>query len=100
MAPDPSAGAAARPAHSETVLRRLLAAMSVFTLAMTVPQVLTIWVGRQAAGVSAWSWGAYLLSAVLWFFFGLQKRDRNIWLPCIGWIVLNGAVVVGALVYG
>jgi uncharacterized protein with PQ loop repeat len=100
MAPDPAAAAATHAAHAETVLRRLLAGMSVFTLAMTVPQVLTIWVGRQAAGVSAWSWGAYLLSAVLWFWFGIRKRDKNIWLPCIGWIVLNGAVVVGALVYG
>lgn len=26
--------------------------------------------------------------------------NRNINLPCIGWIVLNGAVVAGAVVYG
>ena len=74
--------------------------MSIFTLLMTVPQVFTIWVHHEAAGVSTLSWSAYLSSAVLWFWFGLRKRDRNIYLPCIGWIVLNGAVVVGALVYG
>jgi hypothetical protein len=28
--------------------------MSIFTLLLTVPQVLTIWIGKQAAGVSAW----------------------------------------------
>ena len=74
--------------------------MSIFTLLMTVPQVWTIWVNHQAAGVSILSWGTYLLSAVLWFWFGLRQRDRNIYLPCIGWIVLNGAVVAGAVVYG
>jgi hypothetical protein len=30
----------------------------------------------------------------------LQKRDKNIYLPCIGWILLDGAVIVGAWVYG
>lgn len=99
MAPD-----AANPAEvrslSDAVLRRLLGAMSVFTLLMTAPQVLTIWVGHEAAGVSVVSWSAYLLSALLWFFYGVRKRDKNIYLPCIGWIGMNSAVVVGAFMYG
>jgi hypothetical protein len=66
---------------------------------MTIPQVLTIWVGHQAAGVSLLSWGAYLVSAVLWFWYGTQKRDKNIYLPCIGWIALDGAVILGVLTY-
>ena len=61
---------------------------------------LTIWVSQQAAGVSVLSGSTYLLSAVLWFSFGLQKRDKNIYLPCVGWIMLDVAVIVGAIVYG
>jgi uncharacterized protein with PQ loop repeat len=80
MAPDPSTPAGSSP-EATTFLRRLLGGMSIFTLLMTVPQVLTIWVGHQAGGVSVVSWSAYLLSAVLWF-------------------VLDGAVIAGALVYG
>jgi uncharacterized protein with PQ loop repeat len=86
--------------QSDTVLRRFLGGTSIFTLVMTVPQVWTIWIDREAAGVSILSWGAYLLSAVLWFWFGLKQGDKNIYLPCIGWMALNGAVVVGAIVYG
>jgi uncharacterized protein with PQ loop repeat len=99
MAPDPTtpAGANAKP---DTLLRRLLGGMSAFTLLMTLPQVWTIWVGHQATGVSVLSWSAYLLSAVLWFWFGLQQRDKNIYLPCIGWLIMDGAVIAGALVYG
>src|SRR5262245_1825051 len=99
MAPEPTPGVAATT-HSETTLRRLLGGMSIFTLLMTVPQVLTIWIGHQAAGVSVLSWGAYLLSALLWFWFGIMKRDKNIYLPCIGWIVLDVGVIAGVLVYG
>lgn len=86
--------------QSDAFLRRFLGGMSIFTLLMTVPQVWTIWINQQAAGVSILSWGAYFLSAALWFWFGLKQRDKNIYLPCIGWMVLNGAVVVGAVVYG
>jgi uncharacterized protein with PQ loop repeat len=99
MAPDPTTLASAA-SRSETALRRLLGGMSIFTLLMTVPQVLTIWIGREAGGVSVLSWSAYLLSAILWFWFGIQKRDKNIYLPCIGWIGLDGAVIVGAVIYG
>lgn len=98
MAPDP----ATPPTGTEpapTVMSRLLGAMSIFTLLMTVPQVLTIWVGHQAAGVSVLSWGAYLFSAVLWFWYGLRKGDKNIYWPCVGWVALDAAVIVGAVIY-
>jgi uncharacterized protein with PQ loop repeat len=98
MAPDPTTPAA-HESGSDTALRRILGGMLVFTMLMTVPQVLTIWVGHQAAGVSVISWSAYLFSAILWFWYGLQKRDRNIYLPCIGWVGLDAAVIVGAVIY-
>jgi uncharacterized protein with PQ loop repeat len=66
MAPD------AQQSGSDTALKGVLGGMSIFTLLMTIPQVWTIWVGQQAAGVSILSWGAYLLSAFLWFWYGLK----------------------------
>jgi uncharacterized protein with PQ loop repeat len=84
----------------KNLMHRALGAMSIVTMLMTVPQVFQIWVGHQAVGVSVLSWGAYLASALLWLAHGLQLRDRNIYLPCIGWIGLDAAVVVGALIYG
>ena len=99
MTSDPTA-AARNEAPSEVWLRRLLGSMSAFTLLMTVPQVWTIWVNHEAAGVSVLSWGAYLFSALLWFWYGLRKGDWNIYLPCVGWIGLDVAIIAGAVVYG
>lgn len=99
MSTDPTVPAV-QPAQSEKMLRAALGGMSIFTMVMTIPQVLTIWVNHQAAGVSILSWSAYLFSAVLWFWFGLKQKDKNIYLPCIGWIALNSAIVAGAVVYG
>jgi uncharacterized protein with PQ loop repeat len=96
MAPDPTTPAVS---SSGTLMSRVLGGTSVFTLLMTVPQVLTIWVGHRAAGVSVISWSAYLLSAVLWFWYGFRKRDKNIYLPCVGWVGLDAAVIIGAVIY-
>jgi uncharacterized protein with PQ loop repeat len=71
--------------------------LSVFTMVMTVPQVWSVWVLGRTAGVSLLSWGAYLLSACLWFFYGLRKGDKTIYVACIGWVLLDGAVVAGVL---
>jgi uncharacterized protein with PQ loop repeat len=74
--------------------------MSVFTILMTAPQIWAIWVGHQASGVSILTWSAYLASALLWFWHGVRSRDKNIYLPCIGWILADGAVIAGAVLYG
>jgi len=85
---------------SKKAMSRLLGGLSLFTMLMTIPQVLIIWVGHQATGVSLFSWSAYLVSAVLWFWHGLQRRDKNIYLACLGWIALDGAVILGVVIYG
>lgn len=76
---------------SDTRLRRILGGMSIFTMLMTIPQVLSIWVGHQEAGVSMLTWSTYLVSAILWFLLvhefrhfqtkPLTDRDRVIAFP-------------------
>ena len=78
---------------------KVLRGLSVFTMLMTVPQVLTIWIGHNAGGVSLVSWVAYLIAACLWFVYGLQKNDKTIYLACVGWVLLDLAVVIGVIVY-
>jgi uncharacterized protein with PQ loop repeat len=97
--PDSSHVAGSRHPASGNVLERVLGFFSLVTMLMTVPQVLTIWIGHNAAGVSAVSWAAYLVSACLRFVHGLQKGDKTIYLPCIGWILLDVAIVAGVVVY-
>lgn len=94
MHPNPFTEQAAEPA----LLDRLMNGLSLFTLAMTVPQVVSVWSAQQAGGVSLWSWTAYLLSAIVWMVYGLRKHDKHIYLPCIGWILLDGAIVIGLVV--
>ena len=80
-------------------LEKVLRGMSVFTMLMTIPQVYVVWVKHDVAGVSILSWLAYLLSAALWFVYGWQKRDKTIYIACIGWVLLDAAIVAGVIVY-
>ena len=97
MNPNP-APAAVHPSGPDAVLRRIMGGMSVFTMLMTIPQVLTIWISQQAAGVSIFTWSAYWFPPS--FGYGSEYRNKNIYLPCIGWIVLDTAVIVGVFIYG
>lgn len=83
-----------------TVLEKVLRGLSVFTMLMTVPQVLAVWIGGDAGGVSLVSWASYLVAACLWFVYGLQKRDKTIYVACVGWVVLDAAIVAGVIVHG
>ena len=97
MPPNPGLSVSTR-SLPDKLMRRVLGSLSFFTMTMTIPQVLTIWLGHHAAGVSLWSWSAYLFSAALWFWHGLRRHDPNIYLACIGWMALDVAVIVGVLV--
>jgi uncharacterized protein with PQ loop repeat len=99
FAPDSSPGARRGQSSTGGGLERVLGVFSLVTMVMTVPQVLTIWIGHNASGVSLASWATYLVSACLWFVYGLQRRDKTIYLPCVGWAVLDLAVVAGVFLY-
>ena len=64
-----------------------------------MPHVVAVWSGSQVGGVSVITWLTYLASAILWLVHGIRKRDKAIYLACIGWILLDAAVVVGVLLH-
>ncbi len=75
---------------------RFLRWLAFGVMLMTIPQVVTVW-RHGAAGVSLPSWIAYLASSVAWLIYGIRQRDATIWLVCIGWILVDGSVVIGIL---
>jgi uncharacterized protein with PQ loop repeat len=92
---------AQRPAGDQApggVLDKILPALSLVTMALTVPQVWAVWVQGETGGVSLLSWGAYFVAACLWLVDGVRKHDKTIWVACIGWVLLDGAVFLGVLV--
>jgi uncharacterized protein with PQ loop repeat len=89
------AGAEAGAAAPVSGLEKAMRSLSVITMLMTLPQAYTVWTARDTSGVSMLSWASYLIAACLWFVYGLRKKDKTIYLPCVGWILLDAAIVLG-----
>lgn len=100
LPPDGQAVIRSDSSPSVSGLEKILRSLSIITMLMTVPQVFTVWVGRNAGGVSLVSWASYLIAACLWFVYGIQKNDKTIYLACVGWIVLDAAIVLGVIIHG
>jgi uncharacterized protein with PQ loop repeat len=100
LPPDGRATARSDGSQPLSGLERILRALSILTMLMTVPQVVTVWTGPSVEGVSLVSWLSYLVSACLWLVYGLRKHDKTVYLACIGWILLDAAIVIGVLARG
>ena len=75
---------------------RLVYAAAIVGPVMSLPQLYDIWVLRRT-GVSIVTWSAYLLMAMLWLLYGLERGDRTVVLAQILWLVVDLGVVGGLL---
>ena len=66
---------------------------------MTIPQIVQVFSQKSAAGISLWAWGTYVFTAAFWLIYGLVHKDKPLIYSSIAWIVANGLVVVGAIIY-
>ena len=65
-----------------------------------IPQIYTIYVHKNAAGVSAFSWGMFALFNIVWILYGIVHRERVITVTYSLWFVVNSLVAIGAIIYG
>jgi uncharacterized protein with PQ loop repeat len=66
---------------------------------MTIPQVLKIWIDKNAAGLSLVTWISYLLFSFVWFFYGVVHKERPIIIGNFFWILLDLLIVIGTILY-
>jgi uncharacterized protein with PQ loop repeat len=88
--------------HSKKWIRfldKFLLVVAVVGPLLVLPQILKIYVGQNASGVSALSWGLLALFNIPWIVYGVVHKDKPITLGYSIWFVVNIIVVVGALIY-
>lgn len=86
--------------QQKQLIKRSVLIMAVIEPAMTLPQVLEIWVKQEASGVSDLTWGFYIFAAFVWLLYGLQIKDKPLIIASILWVLMESAVFIGALIYG
>ena len=81
-----------------TAFDKFLRVLGFATVLLTIPQAVSVWTSG-AQGLSLVTWVSYLVAAVAWLVYGIRRRNMTIWLECIGWIVLDVAIIA-AIVSG
>ena len=87
------------PDKWKRLLDKIIYAVVLVDIVMTVPQLIDIWIGKNASGVSVASWSAYAATSFIWLFYGLVHKDKPIILSSLLWMFLDIAIVIGALIY-
>ena len=67
---------------------------------MSIPQVMKIWVGQDAAAISLGSYTTYFALNFFWIWYGYLHNEKPIIFMYIGWAVINFSIILGALLYG
>lgn len=84
----------------QKVLDKLIYVVAVIGPLMTLPQVLKIWLGKDATGVSVISWGAFLLLNVFWLSYGIIHKEKPVILSACAFAVVELFIVIGTILYG
>ena len=88
-----------RSPRAMQLLDRLVFFTGVFGPLMNLPQVLQMYLTRDAAGVSALSWVLYAIYDIPWILYGLVRDDRRIVIAYSLWFISNLFVLAGAIMY-
>lgn len=79
---------------------RLIYFVALFSVVMTIPQIVNIWVEHDASGVSPLSWGAYSLGAFVWCVYGILHKEKPLIMIYGLILVMDLVIVVGTVIYG
>jgi uncharacterized protein with PQ loop repeat len=75
-------------------------AVAILEPLVTLPQVITIFADKTAAGVSLATWTGYELLTLVWIWYALVHKDRLILLYQGLFLIIQTGVIIGGLMYG
>ena len=78
---------------------RFIVLVGVLNAVFTLPQVLQIWIGQDASGVSIVSWGYYAFGSLMFLIYGIIHKEIPIIVNYSAAMVLYVLIVLGALMY-
>lgn len=61
--------------------------MGALTVAVNIPQLVSVWTAPDTGGVSLISWTGFLLASCFWLYYGILHREKPI-------IAINGMLIV------
>jgi MtN3 and saliva related transmembrane protein len=66
---------------------------------MTVPQILKIWVEKNAGSISLISFSTYIFVALFWVYYGILHKEKPIIITHGAWALMHFFIVIGTILY-
>jgi uncharacterized protein with PQ loop repeat len=82
------------------VVDKIIYAVGIASVLISIPQLLEIWVGQNASGVSTTSWALWVLTDILWLTYGYLHKIKPIIIAYALAIITDILVVIGSIIYG
>lgn len=80
-------------------LDKLIFVIGILGPLFTLPQVYTIYVHKNASGVSAFTWVTLFLFSTVWIAYGIAHKEKVIIITYTLWFFINGMIALGAILY-
>jgi uncharacterized protein with PQ loop repeat len=90
----------AKKAIKPKLIDRLVYFAAIIQPLFSLPQAYQIFHARSAADVSILTWLGFEVMAVIWLWYAIVHKDRLILLYQGMFFLIDGSVLVGAIIYG
>ena len=88
------------PEKRKKIIDTLVYVAGFFGLAMTIPQIMKIWIEKNASGVSAISWGSYFVIGLVMISYAVVHKEKPLIVTYVLWEIFYVFIIAGALIYG
>jgi len=88
------------PEKIKRVFDKLIYIFVVLSPIMNLPQLLKIWLQKDASGVSLISWTSFSFFSLVWFFYGLLHKEKPIIFMNFALMIIQAFIAVGIVLYG
>ena len=82
-----------------TIINKLIYAAAIIYPLTTVPQILQIFIAKNATNVSLWTWVSYDLFTLIFLWYAISNRLKPLVIEYSMWLVAQSIVVLGILLY-
>lgn len=88
------------PDKKVRTLDKLIYVVGVVGPLMILPQIIKIFVLKEAQGVSLLSYSSLVILSGIWLWYGIVHKEKPIIITNSLWMVLHAIIVIGVLIYG
>jgi uncharacterized protein with PQ loop repeat len=87
------------PSFKKYLLDEVAYMVGIATALANIPQLLQIWVGRDADGVSTFSWSAFALGTVFWLYYSSLHKERAMVVTFSLVLIFQVMIMLGSIIY-